>query len=338
MTILRAGKVPPQVLKKCVFPFLGASDSSVLHGPGIGRDAALVQVGQKVAVASTDPITGAEKNIGAYALHICANDVATFGVKPRWFLVTILLPEGSDSELLHTIMQSMDEAAKELDVAIIGGHSETTSTTTRPIVVGFMLGISEKGEYVTSTSGEKGNVLILTKGVAIEGTAILASERVEELRKRLDPQLLQRAQQFISKLSVVPEALKAMSTGAVTAMHDPTEGGIANGLHELADASNLGFIVHRDALTIHEETRAICEIFEINPLELIASGAMLIAVKKESATQVLTGLQEAKIQASVIGKLVAAPQTRVIVESDGSQVPLPQPVTDALWDALTTSL
>ncbi len=338
MTILRAGKVSPQVLKKCVFPFLGSLDSSVLHGPGIGRDAALVQVGQKVAVASTDPITGVEKNIGAYALHICANDVATFGVKPRWFLVTILLPEGSDSELLCTIMQSMDDTAKNLEVAIIGGHSEITSAASRPIVVGFMLGISKKGEYVTSTSGEEGNVLILTKGVAIEGTSILASERAEELRSRLDPQLLLRAQQFINKLSVVPEALQVISTGAVTAMHDPTEGGIANGLHELADASNLGFIVNRDALTIHEETRAICDIFNINPLNLISSGAMLIAVKKESSNEVLSILQEVKIQASIIGKLVADPQTRLIVEPDGSHNKLQQPETDALWDALGSSL
>jgi hydrogenase expression/formation protein HypE len=338
MVVMRAGKVPPDVLTECVFPYLGASDSDVLLGPGIGRDAAILRIGRQVAVASTDPITGAVQQIGAYALHICANDVATLGIRPRWFLATILLPEGAGALLLKTIMTQMHAAAKALNVAIVGGHSEMTPGLQRPIVVGFMLGVAERGRYVTSSNAKPDDVIILTKGVGIEGTAILAAERAEKLRRHLGDSLLERAQKFVTKLSVVPEALQAMKTGAVTAMHDPTEGGVANGLHELADASKLGFIIRRDALIVHEETQRICAVLQANPLDLISSGAMLIAVRPRRADRVIAVLKEAGISASILGRLVKDSTMRAIVEPDGSQVPLPQPTEDALWAALVKPL
>lgn len=338
MPILHAGKVPPAILEKAVFPFLGAADSDVIHGPGIGRDAALVRVGRKVIVATTDPITGAVHNIGAYVIHICANDVATFGIRPRWFLATILLPENAESHILEKIMASMHSAAKSLNVSIIGGHTEVTPELKRPIIIGFMLGVSKHNQYVASTQAKPGNLIILTKGVAIEGTAILATEREKVLRERLDAELVTRAQQYIQKISVVPEAIKAMETGAVTAMHDPTEGGVANGLHELADASELGFIVDRSKLVIHEETTQICDLFNINPLNLIGSGAMLIAVKAKNAQKVIQILKEEGISASIIGRLVKDLTQRKIIESDGSMKPLVQPTKDALWEALSKSL
>lgn len=338
MPSMRTGKVPPKILEDCVFSYLGASDPAVLYGPGIGRDAALLQIGRHVTVATTDPITGAVEHIGAYAIKICANDVATFGIRPRWFLATILLPESAKPELLRTIMHSMHTAAKDLQVAIVGGHSEITPGLTRPIVVGFMLGIAEKGRYVTSADAKEGNALILTKGVGIEGTAILATDRTDDLSPHLPSSLIKRAQLFFNKISVVADGLEAMATGAVTAMHDPTEGGVANGLHELADASNLGFIVTRNALTIHEETHQICNFLGLDPLNLIASGAMLIAVKASKEQEVLSVLQKAGIQSSIIGKLVEDPAIRLIVEPDGSKKPLPQPSEDALWEALSKPL
>lgn len=338
MPVYRAGKVPPSILEKDVFPFLGTADPDVLHGPGIGRDAALVRVGQKVVVATTDPITGAVKNIGAYALHICANDVATFGINPRWFLATILLPEETNPAILREIMNSMHIAANELKVSIIGGHTEITPGLSRPIVVGFMLGTTEEGHYVTSTSAQSGNKLILTKGVAIEGTAILATERKTELLQHLDQRTLTRAQQFFKLLSVVPDALKAMTTGAVTAMHDPTEGGIANGLHELAEASGLGFVVDKNKLVIHEETRKICEVLTIDPMNLIASGAMLIAVQSKKSTAVIQTLSKGGISAEIIGELVRDSSVRMITGEDGTQQPLEKPKQDALWEALAKPL
>jgi hydrogenase expression/formation protein HypE len=338
MPILPTGKVPPEILKKCVFPFLGTADVDVLHGPGIGRDAALIRVGRQVIIASTDPITGAIHEIGAHVIHICANDVATFGIRPRWFLATVLLPEHADSQMLEKIMGSMHLAAKNLNVSIIGGHTEVTPELKRPIIIGFMLGLAEKDRFVTSTNAQPDNSIILTKGVAIEGTAILATERERVIQDKLGASLVNRAQQFFNKISVVPEALKAMSTGAVTAMHDPTEGGVANGLHELADASGLGFIVDRSKLVIYEETNQICALFEINPLELIASGAMLIAVETKQASNVLKVLQAASIPASIIGRLVKDSGYRKIIELNGSTRTLKQPIEDALWGALSKSI
>ncbi len=336
--LIRAGKVPPKILTDSVFHFLGKPDSDILYGPGIGRDAALVRVGRRVIAATTDPITGALEGIGSYALHICANDIATFGIRPRWFLATILLPEKTDESLLRNIMKSMHEAALSLDVSIIGGHTEVTPGIPRPIVIGFMLGVAEKGRYVTSASAKPNNVLILSKGVAIEGTAILATDRANDLSKHLDNSTIQRAKRFLKKISVVKEAIRVMDLRAVTAMHDPTEGGVANGLHEMADASQLGFIIKRGALVIHEETRQICSLLEINPLNLIASGAMLMAVKSSKTQKVLAALNQIGIDASIIGKLVENPKTRLITELDGSQNPLPQPKEDALWQALVNPL
>jgi hydrogenase maturation factor len=264
--------------------------------------------------------------------------VAAQGIRPRWFLASILLPEGADKSLLKSIMKQMHDAALNLSVAIVGGHSEITPGLHRPLVVGFMLGIAERGRYVASSNAKSNDAIILTKGVGIEGTAILATERGEELHHHLSSTLLERAQKFITRISVVPEALKAMETGAVTAMHDPTEGGVANGLHELADASRLGFIINRDALIIHEETRQICTILQADPLNLISSGAMLIAVQSRKAEKVVAVLKEAEIFSSILGRLVDDPAVRVIVETDGSQVPLPQPTEDALWAALTRPL
>ncbi len=338
MPTLHAGKVPPKILEKSVFPFLGAADTDVLHGPGIGRDAALVRVGRQVVVATTDPITGAVHKIGAYVIHICANDVATFGIRPRWFLATILLPENAESQMLEEIMESMHSAAKDLNVSIIGGHTEVTPELKRPILIGFMLGLAEQNQYVTSAQAQTGNSIILTKGVAIEGTAILATEREEILRKKLDGSLVDRAQQFIQKISVVPEALKAISTGAVRAMHDPTEGGVSNGLHELADASGLGFIVDRSKIVIQEETDQICRVLDINPLDLIASGAMLMAVEEKQASHVLKVLEQDGIPAAIIGRLVKDSAQRTIIDFDGSVKTLIQPTEDALWEALSKPL
>ena len=335
MPNFRAGKIPPKTLEETVFPFLGAQDPDVIHGPGVGRDAAVIRVGRQVVVATTDPITGAVQHIGAYALHICANDVATFGIEPRWFLATILLPENADLKILEEIMVSMHQAAQSLNVAIVGGHTEVTPGLSRPIVIGFMLGSTKEGGYVTSSNARPGDALILTKGVGIEGTAILATEREKELAELLGQQTLQDGQSFRHKLSVVPEALTAVSKGGVTAMHDPTEGGIATGLHEMADASGVGFVVRREAFVLHETTRKICSVLGINPLNLIASGAMLIATKTDKAEETLQVLEKKGIAASIVGQLVEDASIRNIIESDGSEVPLTQPVEDALWDALS---
>lgn len=327
--MLPTGKVPPEKLREVVFKHLGVQGERVLVRSGVGIDAAAVEFGDKVLVASTDPITGAEKHIGFYAVNVNANDVATFGAKPKWFLVSVLLPEGIDERLLGDIMVDIDKSAKELGIAVIGGHTEVTPGLTRPIVVGTMLGEVKKEKLVHAGNAKPGDVIILTKGAGIEGTAIIASEHEEELVKAFGKEFVERAKAFLWKISVVKEALIANEVG-VNAMHDPTEGGIANGLYEMADASGLGFKVYYEKIPIAEETKKICEYFNLDPLALISSGALLISTSRENTAKILTALENEGITASIIGEFLEDKEKRIIVKGRKEEE-LKRPLSDELW-------
>ena len=323
------GKVPPEVLEKTVFDRLGVNDERVIIKSGVGIDAAAIDFGDSVLVATSDPITGAEKHIGFYAVNVNANDVATFGAKPKWFLVTILLPENADEELLEKIMEDMHKSAGRLGVSIVGGHTEVTVGLNRPIVIGTMLGEVKKDQLVTSNGAKPGDVIILTKGAGIEGTSIIASENEEELKKVFGKELVENAKRFLQKISVVKEALIAAEIG-VHAMHDPTEGGIANGFHEMADAAGLGFRVYYEEIFIAEETRKLCEHFKLDPLALISSGSLLIAAPPEKAEKVVEAIRRKGIEAAIVGEFLGDNNVKVIVK-DGKEVPLKRPETDEIW-------
>ena len=327
--MLPPGKVPPEKLKELVFKNLGAPGERVIIGSDLGIDAAAIDFGGTVLVASTDPITGAEKGIGFYAVHVNANDVATFGARPKWFLVSILLPEKAEEELLEEIMRELHESALKLGVAIVGGHTEVTPGLERPIVVGTMLGEVPRERLVTSNGAKPGDVIIMTKWAGLEGTAIIASEREEELERKFGREFVEGAKSFIEMISVVEDALTANEVG-VNAMHDPTEGGIANGLHEMAEAARLGFRVYADRIPIREETLRICDFYGLNPLALISSGTLMIAAPRNRAEGILKALSERGINASVIGEFVEDPEVRVIIEN-GVERPLERPESDELW-------
>ena len=327
--MLPPGKVPPEKLKELVFKNLGAPGERVIIGSDLGIDAAAIDFGGTVLVASTDPITGAEKGIGFYAVHVNANDVATFGARPKWFLVSILLPEKAEEELLEEVMRELHESALKLGVAIVGGHTEVTPGLERPIVVGTMLGEVPRERLVTSNGAKPGDVIIMTKWAGLEGTAIIASEREEELERKFGREFVEGAKSFIEMISVVEDALTANEVG-VNAMHDPTEGGIANGLHEMAEAARLGFRVYADRIPIREETLRICDFYGLNPLALISSGTLMIAAPRNRAEDILKALSERGINASVIGEFVEDPETRVIIEN-GVERPLERPESDELW-------
>lgn len=326
--MLPAGKVPPEVLEK-LFKRLGASDPRVLLGPGEGIDFGAVDFGERILVASTDPITGAVEDIGFYAVHVNANDVAVAGARPKWFLLTMLLPEGSDERLPERIMEEIDREAKKLGIAIIGGHTEVTPGLDRPIVIGTMLGEVEREKLVRPDGAKPGDAIILTKWAGLEGTSIIAHEKGGELEKVFGREFVEKAKSFIEMISVVKDALLANEIG-VHAMHDPTEGGIANGLHEMADSAGLGFRVVAERIPIREETRQICEFYKLNPLALISSGALLIAVRRDKAEAVVQKLLENSINASIIGEFLDQEDKRVIVEK-GIEKPLERPVSDELW-------
>ena len=328
------GKVPTDVLQKIVFKHLGTKRKDIILGPSIGEDAAIVKVGKEVLAIAADPITGAEEWLGWLAVNVSANDVATCGVRPIWFTSCILLPKGSKEELVEKICRQMDEAARQLNVAIIGGHCEITPGLEHPIVTGCSIGIAENGKYVTSSGAKAGNAIIMTKGTGTEGTAILASDKRKELLKVFDESFLRKAESFFTKISVVKDALTAFQTGGVLAMHDPTEGGVAGGLHELADASNIGFQVYEEKILVSEETRRICAYFEIDPLQLISSGSLLIVAEKEKTKEIVNRLSQNGVPASVIGKVTEPELGRKMVSRIGEKVELVRPVSDHLWTAL----
>ncbi len=326
------GKVPPEKLRELVFNHLGAEGERIIIRSGLGVDAAAIEFNDTILVASTDPITGAEKNIGFYAVHVNANDVATFGAKPKWFLVTILLPEDSSEELLRDIMMEIHSNCRKLGVAVVGGHTEVTPGLKKPIVIGTMLGEVKREKVVLSNGAKAGDAIILTKGAGIEGTAIIASERQCELEEVFGKKFVERAKAFLGRISVVEDALIATDVG-VHAMHDPTEGGIANGLHEMAEASGLGFEVYYEKIPIAEETKKICEFYGLDPLALISSGALMIAATQENAHLIVKTLKRAGIDAEIIGKFLKEKHKRIIVR-EGKERVLKQPPTDELWKVI----
>ncbi len=331
------GKVPTDVLEKIVFKNLGAKREDVILSPSLGEDAAIVKAGNVVLAVSSDPITGAEKWLGWLAVHVSANDVATRGVAPCWFNSIIMLPQNSTRETIKKICTQMDKAAHELNISIIGGHCEVTPGIDHPIVTGCVIGVAENGKYVSSSGAKIGDKIILTKGTGIEGTAILASDRKQDLLKVFDEEFLETAENFFEKISVVKDALTAFKTGAVSAMHDPTEGGVAGGLHELADAADVGLNVYEENLLVPEQTRKICSHFGVDPLQLISSGALLIVAKPDKAKEIVDSLTKTGVKASIIGEVIKSKLGRNLITKTGKKTDLVRPANDHLWKALAKS-
>ena len=331
---LPLGKIPIDILKEVVFKNLGVDRKEVIVGPSVGIDGAVLDLGDKSLVVSMDPITGAVERIGWLAVNVNANDVATFGVEPAFLFSCILVPENADRKLVETISAQMNAAAKDLGIAIVGGHCESTPGLTKPIVVGCTMGLTEKGRYVTAAGAKPGDKLILTKSAGIEGTAILATDREPELKKAMSAMVLQNAKDFYKQISVVKDALTACKTGGVHAMHDPTEGGVAGGIHEMADASNVGVKVFEEAIPVQPETAQVCSYFQIDPLQLIGSGALLISGETKSASETVRNMKHEQIQASVIGEFTKNTDQRVLVQKDAGTKALPRPLSDHLWTAM----
>jgi hydrogenase maturation factor len=299
------GKLPPQLLDRLLAE-VPITDSRVILGPQLGEDAAIIDFGDRVLVAKTDPITFTAESIGWYAVHINANDVATMGARPRWFLASVLLPEHqTDAHLVESIFRDLISACEDLGITLCGGHTEITHGLDRPIIIGQMLGEVSKDKLVVKSRLRVGDQIMLTKGVAIEGTAIIAREKTDVLKHHLDQPQIERAKHYLTDpgISIVPEALIANRVADIHAMHDLTEGGLMAGLWELGVAAKAGLVIYADRIPILPETHAVCQIFHLDALRLIASGALLIAARPGECELVLAALQQAGIAAAVIGEV-----------------------------------
>ncbi len=310
------GKLPPETLLETVFSRTGAPDEAVLQGPADGEDAAAISIGDETLVVSSDPISLAASHVGRLGVHIACNDVAVSGVDPRWLTAVVMLP---DETLLDSVIADIDETATELGVAVVGGHTEYVDALDRPLVSLTAFGL---GEFLPTGGAQPGDRLILTKGAGIEGTAILAADFGEELG--VDPNICARAEQFLADISVVPDA--AILRQYAHAMHDPTEGGVAAGLQELARASGVRLTIERERIPVRSETATLCEAADVDPLTIFGSGAVVASVPAEAVDTVMAELSAADIPAAVIGSVEAGdPELSV----DGQL--WNEPITDGLY-------
>jgi len=324
MNGFRVGKLSTDLLDELVSG-IKKKDPRVIVGPKVGEDAAVIDIGDKYLIATTDPITFTSYKIGWYMVNVNANDIAAMGGTPKWLLTSIFLPENkTDSALVKEIFRDIEKAADELGIAICGGHTEVTKGLNRPIVSGNMLGEVVKNKLVTNSQARVGDEIILTKGIAIEGMALLARDREKELSGKYGNLFVERVQNFLHDpgISVVKEAHIANQEAGIRAMHDPTEGGLATGLLELTRASNTGVIVYEDKIHCLEETRILCSEYKIDPLGVIASGALLIVVGPDDRDVVLNRLVQNDIECAVIGKLTEKENGLKIV-ADGKVRELP---------------
>jgi hydrogenase maturation factor len=280
---LPVGKLPSELLGRLIATY-ATSDPTVLVGPGIGGDAAAIDLGETTLVVKSDPITFASASPAQYLVDVNANDLACLGATSRWMMVTALLPEGTTEQLVETHFRELRDACVQRGISLIGGHTEVTFGLRRPILVGVLLGEVDRDRLLRPGGAKPGDRLLLTKAIAIEGTALVARELRERLLGSVDAALLDRAARLLSDpgISVAAEAMALMDAGGVTALHDPTEGGLATGVRELALAAGCGATVDRDAVPVLPETAAVAEALGLDPLGMLASGSLLAAVESET--------------------------------------------------------
>ena len=303
---MKLGKLTPNTLE-ALLSRISVSDPRVLLGPKVGEDAAILDFGEEVLVAKTDPITFATDLIGWYAVQVNANDVACAGARPRWFMATLLLPQQMNEEGVAEIFRQITDACRSLDVSLVGGHTEVTQNLEQPIIVGCMLGVAPKDRVLTTGGAKVGDYVILTKGVSLEGTALLARERADVLRAAgMSPDAIEKAAQllFDPGISVVKDAQVACDAANVHSLHDPTEGGLATALQEVASAAGVGMVIDERLIPYVPQCRETCKVLKLAPLGLLASGSLIITLPPEEAPQLLSAFSEEGIDAWHIGRVV----------------------------------
>ena len=331
MNMLPLGKLPPELLAK-LLKEAPNFDQRLMVGPGIGLDCAVVALDETCLVFKSDPITFATDEIGWYAVQVNANDIATTGATPRWFLVTVLLPEDKvTSEDAEKISRQIYEACASLEISVIGGHTEITYGLERPIIAGTMIGEVPRQDLITPKGASPGEQILLTKGIPIEGTAILAREFVQQLEEQYTRKEIQQARAYLYDpgISVVRDAHLAIQAGKVSAMHDPTEGGLSGALWELAEACGHRLVIDPEVVYIPAIAQKICKFFKINPMETIASGALLLTAPAEDAARICDSLRGEGLNCSVIGQVESGP-SQVLQSTPEGIIPLPRPERDEI--------
>ena len=324
---MEVGKLSQEKLNTLVFEKIRLHRKQVLFGAGIGEDCAVIDFGGEMCVLSTDPITTASAGAGALAVHVSANDVASAGAEPFALLATLLIPPKASEQELERVVDDLIATAERLGIDVIGGHTEVTDAVNRIVVSTTVLGKTKRP--IKTAGAQPGDFLVLTKSAGLEGTAILAQD-VAQAENVLSKEELAYVKGFSHRISVLPEARIAYRCGA-TAMHDVTEGGVLGAVYEMASASGVGVRIQAEAIPIDACTKKLCEAFSMDPLKLISSGSLLIAI--EDAAPLLQAMQEQDIAASVIGRFTK--ERELLIKKGVELSAIAPPGSDEIYKVVT---
>jgi len=340
------GKISPQVFNELIFPRLGAKNQKVLVGPQHGVDVGIVEIEDKVAAFTCDPVFivpeyGWER-AAWFAIHIIASDAVTCGLRPQFLSIDLNLPMEMTKEQLEIVWDAMHRECDKLGISVICGHTARYENCYYPMVGGAtMVSIGGKDEYVTPKMARAGDRIIITKGPAIEATGIFATMFPRLIEAEFGISFSQRAQQIFYKMSVVEDAMTAVSVGVrengVTAMHDATECGIWGGLYELAQAAGLGVRVDKDQIVVEDCVTEICSYFGIDPYTSISEGTLIIACREHKAREVVETLGHKRIASSIVGELINPKHGIILVENERERK-LKHPIVDPFWKAFYGAL
>jgi hydrogenase maturation factor len=340
------GKISPEIFNELIFPRLGAKSEKILVGPQHGVDVGIVEIGDKAVSFTCDPVFivpeyGWER-AAWFAVHILASDAATCGLEPRFLSVDLNLPMEMTKEQLKIMWDTMHRECERLGISVICGHTARYENCHYPMVGGAtIIGVGEKDEYVTPKMAKAGDKIIITKGPAIEAVGIFATMFPWLIEREFGLSFSQRAQQIFYKMSVVEDAMTAVSVGVrqdgVTAMHDATECGIWGGLYEVAQAAGLGVRVDKEQIVVDDCITEICSYFGIDPYASISEGTLIIACREHKAREVVNTLGHKGIVSSIVGELTEQESGMVLV-SEGTEGKLEHPIVDPFWRAFYDAL
>lgn len=317
---MEAGKLPPALLSELLSEF-AANDPRVRVGPKVGEDCAVIEMGNQLLIAKSDPVTFVVDRIGWYTVQVNANDIACTGGVPKWFLPTILLPPNIDENEIRAIFSDIAMACGELGVSVVGGHTEVSVGIPRPIVAGTMLGeLDSSANLISSSGAQDGDSIIVTTGIAIEGTAILAREFAADLsRLGVNADDIARAADYLKRpgISVVSAARALCDSVDVHSMHDVTEGGVITALREVAIGSDVGLVVEAESMPILPESVTICQVLSIDPLGLLGSGALVATLSSSDVPRALRALDATGVSGWEVGQIMEADEGLWMVDRTG---------------------
>ena len=343
MSEQRTGKATAELFEQVILRRLGASDADVLVGPKHGVDVGVVQVADGVAMAlTTDPVFvvpayGWER-AAWFAVHILASDAATSGLPLRWMAVDLNLPPEISDQDLTSLWDAFSRTCNDLGIAVVTGHTARYDGCAWPMVGGATcVALGPDDAFVTPTMARPGDRVVITKGAAIEATALFAATFPDRLAAGVGAEVVRQADELFEQMTVVPEARIAAAFGlrdrGVTSMHDATEGGVVGGLLEVAVASGVGMRIDLDAIPVRPEVRAVCDHVGIDPYTSISEGTLIATLRPDRAIGYVEACAREGIDAAIVGDVTEPDDGRVLVGADGVERALEHPGLDPFWGA-----